>query len=252
MKKLALALIAVLALIGTTGCLQMHNDVVIEEDGSGSLSFVLGIAQSTAEALQELQALDPNNTDMEMPALDDFDKDEIEKAIKPYDVKLTAFERKTVDGKENISMAFAFKDLKGMSAAMTAVMGGESDGDGLGIFNAEGGNFVLKSHVYDFSDMPMPEKKETKIQNDTPPAQTPEMMQKQMEIMGKLMGSMAELDVRMAITVPGDIIETNAPEQDGRTSIWVINAENMMTAGSDMEPVITFSGKGLKIKNVVE
>ena len=77
-------------------------------------------------------------------------------------------------------------------------------------------------------------------------------MQKQMQVMGTLMGAMAELDVSLKITVPGDIIESNAPVQEGRTSIWAINSSNMMTAGQDMEPVITFSGKGLKIKNALK
>ena len=79
----------------------------------------------------------------------------------------------------------------------------------------------------------------------------PAQMGKQMELMGKLMGAMSELDVRMSITVPGDIIATNAPAREGRTSVWTINSSNMMTAGMDMEPEITFSGKGLKIKDVI-
>ncbi|MCP4570772.1 MAG: hypothetical protein GY838_00310 [bacterium] len=252
MKKLVLAMATLLALTSLTGCLRMHNEVVLEKDGSGSMTFEMGITQTVADALQEMQALDPTNQDMEMPSLDEMNKDDIQKAVKPYDVKLTKFDRSTVDGRENIAMAFDFKDLKGMSAAMSAVMGGAGDGDGLGIYDAGDGNFVLKQATYDFSDMPMPEKKEAETEPAAPTAQTPEVMQKQMELMGKLMGSLSELDVRMAITVPGDIVESNAPEQDGRTSIWIINGENMMTQGQNMEPVITFSGKGLKIKSLTE
>ena len=74
-----------------------------------------------------------------------------------------------------------------------------------------------------------------------------------MEIYGKLMGAVAELDVRMTITVPGEIIESNAPTVEGNTSIWAINASNMMEQqDQDMEPVITFSSKGLKIKPIKE
>ncbi len=74
-----------------------------------------------------------------------------------------------------------------------------------------------------------------------------------MELMGKLMGSMSELDVSMRITVPGDVIEHNAPKQEGRTLIWEINADNMMSAGASMgEPLIVFSGKGLKIDAPME
>ena len=48
----------------------------------------------------------------------------------------------------------------------------------------------------------------------------PEQMQKQMELMGKLMASISELDVSMKITVPGEIVESNAPTVEGNTSIW--------------------------------
>jgi len=56
------------------------------------------------------------------------------------------------------------------------------------------------------------------------------------------------MDVRLEITVPGDIVSSNAPQTEGRTSIWSINSSNMMTAGQNTEPEIVFSGKGLKIK----
>ena len=52
----------------------------------------------------------------------------------------------------------------------------------------------------------------------------------------------------MKITVPGDVIESNAPQVDGRTSVWKIDPTNMMEQQGELEPVITFSGKGLKIK----
>ena len=80
----------------------------------------------------------------------------------------------------------------------------------------------------------------------------PAQMQKQMEIMGKLMGAMAELDVSFKITVPGEIVSTNAPLTEGKTSVWSINSGNMMTMDQDMEPEIVFSGKGLKLKPIKE
>ena len=59
---------------------------------------------------------------------------------------------------------------------------------------------------------------------------------------------MSDLDILMKITVPGDVIESNAPQVDGRTSIWKIDSSNMMEQQGELEPVITFSGKGVKIK----
>ena len=67
-----------------------------------------------------------------------------------------------------------------------------------------------------------------------------------------LLKHVGELDVRRTITVPGEVISSNAREVEGRTSIWAINASNMMSQSQDMTPEIVFSGAGLKIKPVKE
>lgn len=257
MKKFMSLSVVLLALLACAGCITMHSNTVIEKDGSGTAEMEFGMSVSVAEALLEMQEMDQSGqSEMELPAFDDIEKGEIEKAIKPFDVKLTNFEKNTVDGRQVVKMAFEFKDLRGLSAAMTVAMGGsgENTGEGMGIFDAGDGNLILKQAQYDFSDLEMPSgKAEEEAAEEAAPAQpNPEDMQKQMELMGKLMGAISEMDVRIAITVPGDIVESNAPEQDGRTSIWTINAENMMTQGGDLDPVITFAGKGLKITPLTE
>ena len=66
--------------------------------------------------------------------------------------------------------------------------------------------------------------------------------------MGKLMASISELDIRMEITVPGNVLSSNAPAVEGRTSIWTINAANMMESqGGDMTPTIAFDKGGVAI-----
>jgi hypothetical protein len=259
MKKIVAVSAVLLALFACAGCVTMHSDTVIEKDGSGTAAMEFGMSTSVAEALREMQAMDTSGqSDMELPAFDDIDKAEIEKAVKPFDVKLTGFEKSDADGRQLVKMTFAFKDLKGLSAAMTVAMGGggEDAGEGLGIYEAGDGNLVLRQAQYDFSDLEIPTREEdadaAAEETEAPAQPSPEDMQKQMELMGKLMGAMSEMDVRIAITVPGDIVETNAPEQEGRTSIWTINAENMMSQGGDLNPVITFAGKGLKITPLTE
>ncbi len=139
-------------------------------------------------------------------------------------------------------------------------MGGEA-GDGYGIFATADGNFVLKGTHYDFPPEEIeaakkPEaapKADSPESSETPPMTDEEKAQKQMALMGKLMGAMAELDVKFTVTVPGEVIESNAPTVEGNTSIWAVNADNMMSQqGNNMEPVITFSSKGLKIKPLKE
>jgi hypothetical protein len=157
-----------------------------------------------------------------------------------------------VDGRETLNIILAFEDLKGLSFVMGRIMG-EGGGGGMGIFDAGDGNLVLRQAEYDFPD-------ESEAEEEEAGAPTPEdmqnmdpqKMQKQMEIMGKLMGAMAELDVSFKITVPGDIVSSNAPETEGRTSVWAINSSNMMTMDQDMDPEIVFSGKGLKIKPLTD
>ncbi|MFT5784555.1 MAG: hypothetical protein ACI9JE_001882, partial [Candidatus Krumholzibacteriia bacterium] len=151
-----------------------------------------------------------------------------------------------------------FDDLEGLSYVVGRLM--KEDGgsqDGLGIFDAGDGNFVLRPTTYDFPveavDTPdVPDVDTADDQAEADPALEAEKMQKQMVIMGKLMGALAELDVSFKITVPGDIVSSNAPETDGRTSIWAVNSSNMMTMDQNMDPEIVFSGKGLDIKPIKE
>jgi hypothetical protein len=254
MKKLILGLVAIAAAASLTGCIQVNTSTDIKADGSGTASLAFGLSQSVAEAVKEMQALDPNSTgDMEIPDFADIERTNIDKVAKQYNVKVTAFEKNDTDGRLSMRMAFAFEDLRGLSAVMAAAMGEEPE-SGLGIYATADGDYVLKAATYEFPDYPeldKPEAESEEQEASTPGEMTPEQMQKQMELMGKLMGAMAEMDIQMRITVPGDIITTNAPAQEGRTSVWVVNSSNMMTAGADMEPEITFSGKGLKIKGAL-
>ena len=57
---------------------------------------------------------------------------------------------------------------------------------------------------------------------------------------------------KLEATVPGDVVSSNAPTVEGRTSIWSIDQSNMMQQDQDMDPEIVFSGKGLKLKPLAE
>lgn len=244
---LALTLVCAAALV-LTGCVQMHSETVIDKNGGGTVSMNFSMSSSVSEAIAQMQEIDPEGgPGGEMPSFDDLDKGTIQDRVQEFGVKVTKFDKGTVDGRETIALACNFKDMKGLSAAMDAIMagGGDSGENGLGIFDAGDGNLVLRPTSYDF---PAWEEEEVTAAPESPADMDPAKMQKQMELMGKLMGSLAELDINIKITVPGDVVTTNAPLQEGRTSIWTVNSENMMTAGDNMEPEIVFSGKGLKIK----
>ena len=256
MKKLFLLATTIVAAVCLSGCVIFHSVTEINKDGSGVAELTMSMSPSVQEAIKELQALDTaQSQEMDFPMMSDLDKSEIEKAAKGHGVKVKKFEKATADGRETMNIVLEFDDLKGFSYVMSHVMGEGEGGQGMGIFDAGDGNYVLKSAEYDFPDAEEKEEDETDAETSTEDMANmdPAQMQKQMEIMGKLMGAMAELDVSMKITVPGDIVKSNAPETDGRTSIWTVNSSNMMAMDqNNMEPEIVFSGKGLKIKPIKE
>ena len=252
MKKLMFALVAVLSLALLGGCIQMYSDTVIDKDGSGKASMKLSVSKVVAESMDEMKAAGMDE-DGEMDMLDfsKIDEKELKEKAKKYGVKIKKLENHVVDGRPTLEVDVEFEDLKGMSFVMGGLMGEGGGSGGLGIFDNGDGNYVLKSTEYEFEDA-WTEDEEEEEEETGADEMNPEQMQKQMELMGKLMAASAELEVIMKITTPGDIIESNAPQTDGRTSIWTINSSNMMSAGQDMEPNIVFSGKGLKIKALTE
>ncbi len=275
MKKLAkLSAIALVtfAFLGLTGCIQVHSDTVIEKDGSGTTNFTMSMSPAVLEAIKDMKALDMDQgqgQDMDIPQFEDINKDDLVKAGEGHGVKITKFEKGLIDGREQLEVVIDFQDLKGLSYVMGNLMGG-APGDGMGIFETADGNFILKETQYDFTAEQAEKidrtedadpKAEAEVETEDEGEETTgsstltdeEKAQKKMEVMGKMMGAMAELDVRFTITVPGEIIESNAPTVEGTTSIWAINAGNMMDQqGQDMEPEITFSSEGLKIKALKE
>jgi len=251
-RRLALLALAALATLALSGCVQMHSETTIDKDGGGTATISMSMSKAVSDALTKMQEMDSEDgPGGDMPAFDDLDRETLEKRVKDYGVKITRFEKGEKDGREIIDIAYAFKDMKGLSAAMGAFMSGDDEEDnGLGIFDAGGGNLVLRPASYDFPDWDAEDEAEDEALDADD--LNPQDMQQQMALMGTLMGAISELDISMKITVPGDIVSTNAPGQEGRTSIWSINASNMMTMDQDMAPEIVFSGKGVKIKPQAE
>jgi len=251
-RRLALLALAALATLALTGCVQMHSETTIDKNGSGTATITMSMSKAVSDALKQMQEMDPEGgPGGDMPAFDDLDRGTLEGRVKEYGVKITRFEKGEKDGRETIDIAYEFKDMKGLSAAMGAFMSGDdSEDNGLGIFDAGDGNLVLRPTSYDFPDWD--DEADDAGEADDPTDLDPQDMQQQMALMGTLMGAVSELDISMKITVPGDIVSTNAPGQEGRTSIWAVNAGNMMSVDQDMAPQIVFSGKGVKIEPQAE
>ncbi len=244
-KTLTMMLMLALAAL-LSGCVQMHMDTNITKDGSGTMDMTLSLSQVLTEAFAEMGEDGLEDEMEDIDRLMDMEEKEVKKSIKDIDVDLVDFNQGMVDGRETLQLKLKFKDLENLSLALREIMGGEEQG--MAILDHGDGNFVLRPHEYNWPPLAKDEDEEEAEEAENPEEMDPEKMQKQMALMGKLMGAMGELDVSMKLTVPGDIIESNAPAVEGRTSIWTINSTNMMSGDSNMEPNIVFSGKGLKIK----
>lgn len=235
------------ASLAATGCMQVEMATDLAKDGSGTYYFTMTMSTEVEQALNEMSEMEGGMNDEmdDVPDFANFDKSDFEKGLGKYDVKLKKYTNEVKDGQRIVKMELAFPNFQGLQAAMTLAMGGGDEG--IGIQKLEDGNYLLEA-----IENPIVLEEE---QPETP-AEEPSMedMQaamanagKSMELMGKLMAHSSELAMTMKITLPGDVIEHNAPKLEGRTCIWEMNAENMMSAGS-MEPRIVFDGKGIDIK----
>ena len=236
-----MSLVALAALVA--GCMQVRMETVIEKDGSGTYTMTYSVSQDVEQALQELQAMDSDQMDMgDMPDFVNMDKDAMADKLKDSGAKLTEFSNKVVDGRRTVRIATAVKDVNTLPESMGAVMG---SGDSSGIVKLDDGNYELRSVEIEMDE---PEEEEAAGEQDMEDMSAAmENAAKSMEIMGKLMAHSSELEMVMTITFPSEIISHNAHRVEGKTCIWEINSENMMSA-QGLEPKVVFSGKGVKIK----
>ncbi len=242
MKKMMILLALTLLAVG--GCVQMKMDTVIDKDGSGTLTMSYAMSPSVAEALAELGEI-PGNEAGDAPTMDDFDVKKIREACRNHDCKLKSFEMK--EDKTGVNFEIAFSSLQALSEALAESGTGDSGMGGFALYETGDGNYTIDSYEPQSAPAEVATEEETDS-GDAMADMDPEAMQKSMAVMGKLMGSMSELDIRMTITVPGEFVSQNAHRVEGKTAIWEINSSNMMDPSAQQEPKIVFSGKGLKIK----
>jgi hypothetical protein len=247
--KTIVRLIALVALVATGGCVKLNMDTVIEEDGSGKTTFTYEVGAEVAAALAELQTMDTGMGDQEMPSLDDMTREKAAEVAKRNNIELEKFEKSDEGGAQRMEMVLAFENVTDLSRALSELMEDDSEDEILSIFRTGDGDYLLTS-VADPNPREKAAEAPAPAEEPTDPSQMdPEQMQKSMELAGKLMAHMSEFDVRMTITVPGDIIESSSMTTEGRTAVWHVNAENMMSMqDQEFEPNIKFAGKGVKIE----
>jgi len=220
----------------------------MDRNGGGTYAVTYSMSTEVKNALAEMSELGGGGgmPTQDMPDMDEIDEGELRRICKENDVELTEFERSGKDGVETVKMAFAFKDLDGLNAAVSSAMG--KGGSGIALYRTAEGDYVLKG-AQD------PEPTEAEMEEaamEQPAAAGMESMDMEKigritELSGKLMASIGEMDVVFRITPPGEILSHNAPAVEDGACVWRINAQNMMQA-SDLDPEIIFSGKGLDLE----
>ena len=236
MRRVILALPLAIALLAPAGCVQFRTDVTIDGKGGGTAKVSMSVADDVLAARTELDKLGGDVMGLALPDYATITRAYLEKRGAGRGVTVTQFNKAGSGGRQTLECTLAFTDLKGVSWALNDVAAALG-GSGLGLARGDGGNLVLRARQYDF---PAAAKKPA-------PAPTGEAARRQAELATTLIGAIGELDISLNVTVPGDIVRSNAPQVSGRTSTWVINAGNMMNQ-QDVNPEIVFSGAGLAIK----
>lgn len=239
MKKLVLLGIVVLV-AALTGCIQVKMASDIAKDGGGTYTMTYSVSQEVEQTLAEMSALGGEMA-AEMddaPDFTDFDRDEFAAKIGKHGVKLVSYANEVTNGRRNVELKLSYPDLVSFSEAI----GGSYGGSGMKI-TKHGDDYLLSSYQVQKAEAEEAAKEDA--QEDMNAAM--QNAAKSMELMGRLMAHISEMSMAVAITLPGDVIESNAHRVEGRTCFWEINANNMMQA-EGMEPRVVFSGKGLSIK----
>jgi hypothetical protein len=233
-----------------TGCIKMHVDTIIEKDGSGTCTITYSISHEVAEAFASIEQSGAGmGMDSSPPQLQDLTRSQAEAASREAGVKLLDHRLVDQDGVMTLTMELGFDDIARLSGALDALLGDdaiEDEPEMLGIFAGDDGNFVLKT---------VPVAREPRVEDveddqfEMPTPGDMASMQAAMQHMETLMAHLDQMDMRLSFTVPGEVIHSNAMEVEDRTSIWTVNAANMMQSEEmDMSPEIRFAGKGLTLK----
>lgn len=245
-RSVIVLLVAAMGL--STGCMKMHLDTVIEKDGSGTATLVYTMSKEVATAMAKMEGDAAAGLDEGPPALGEMTREKMEEVCGKAGVKLVAHEYEDDGQNVSLTMKLGFSDLTSLSHAMNVINGSAAGAEQemLAIEDAGDGDYVLRTRKVPGAAV---EDEEDDLEDPSEDVSDMGDMQDAMAAMSTLMAHLGDLDVRMSITVPGDVIHSNAMEVEGRTSLWTINAANMMQAEElDMSPEIRFSGKGLKLR----
>lgn len=242
-KKMTLMVATLMMATLFTGCIKIKMETKLKKDGSGKGKVELTVIPKITKALEEVKDI-PTMPETPIGNMANLDEDTLKEQIKGRDVKIKKFKNEIKDGSRKIKIEMDFKNLEDYSFVLSTIF--DEPGSGLGVFDAGDGNLRLKDAEYKIpAPDPAAEEEELVNPND-------EAMEVYLELMPLINSTMGEVEVINIITVPGDVIESDATEIDGRTCTWTLDFATIRSDKDALKPNIVFSGKGMKIKPLAD
>ena len=242
--RLVLTLLSLSLIPFLTGCLEIRMETELKKDGSGKGSLELAIVPGVTEIMNRFADVE-DMPDTDLTALANLDRDEVKAMAARADVRIKHFKSRVRDGRRTISMDMEFASLRDYSWVLGNVF--DEVGGGYGVFAGEEGQLILREAEYDFSDLQAGEK-DVPAENPEPVTPSDETLAKYFEMTEVIKNSFQEVKFVNVITVPGDIIESDATRQKGRTCTWTLDFSDIVSDKDNLKPRIVFSSKGLKIE----
>lgn len=262
-KWIALALVALALMVG--GCIDYDEVMVINADGSGTVSMKYVMDRSFIDGMKSM-AMSMGTPEDSIESLSDmFSQAEIEKSLAGNDegIELESFEHSETETSYVWDMKFSFKDitrLDYLSEALSTDDGEFSSDQGTQSYSKqEDGNWLFTRSFMDEGEMESQswedddqeeagdddedwseeayEEEEAEADDSDDEAEEIEMD----ESMGDFSSAMAGLGdhkIRFSITFPREIVESNATKIEGKTAIWEYSLMDMSLAPPELKAII--------------
>lgn len=228
-------LVAVLAL---SGCIRLDQTLSLNKDGSGTFDVRYGMTEQTIGQLEMMSKMAEQMGEQaegsdEMPF--EFDEAAVREkfaADKPEGVELVSVSTETLDGWKYVDMKMTFTDLNALSKT-------EQFGDNdFSIAKGADGNYVISQRAASEEDM---------AGAGGAPGGDDAMAEGTMAQMAPMF---AGLRMVTRVEVPGDIVETNATETEGRKASWVFDIDKDPAVLGKLQNAnlkLVFKGDGVEI-----
>jgi len=232
MRQLYLSALAAAA-IAAAGCVQAEQEFTLKADGSSEVKFHYAMSEQSIAQMEAMQKAAQNNPNAKVSGGMSFDEKSIRETFerqKAAGVELKSLKVESKDGTRHVHAEATCKDL---GAAGKAASGDKPSAMSL-VKNADG-NYVMTLGGGQLGGMG----------GDKVP--------EEQKAVAKAM--MAGFKVVVKVTLPADLVESNATKTDGRTASWVLDIadEKFFDAMEKLGKEglrVTFKGAGLDLKEI--